>query len=135
MKYLIATYGSQRDHDALSGREGGPPAASAEEPAAIGGFLAEFTAALADSGELVDAQGLAAPALARRVRLQEGARVVTDGPFAETEEVLAGYWIVECADLERATEIAARLNECPGPVPEAGTVIWPVLGADGGLDD
>lgn len=41
--------------------------------------------------------------------------VVTDGPYAETAEVLAGYWIVECESFDRATEIAARLAKCPGP--------------------
>jgi len=51
----------------------------------------------------------------RRIRLQEGVPVVTDGPYAETQEVLAGYWIVECDSFDRATEIAARLAGCPGP--------------------
>ena len=46
--------------------------------------------ALAESGELVDAQGLTAPVHARRVQLREGAPVVTDGPYPETQEVLAG---------------------------------------------
>jgi hypothetical protein len=41
--------------------------------------------------------------------------VVTDGPYAETQEVLAGYWIVECESFDRATEIAARLRNCPVP--------------------
>jgi hypothetical protein len=41
--------------------------------------------------------------------------VVTDGPYAETEEVLAGYWLVDCDSFDRATEIAARLSNCPGP--------------------
>jgi hypothetical protein len=41
--------------------------------------------------------------------------VVTDGPYAETQEVLAGYWIVECESFDRATEIAARLTRTPGP--------------------
>ncbi len=41
--------------------------------------------------------------------------VVTDGPYAETEEVLAGYWVVECESFDRATEIAARLGDCPSP--------------------
>jgi hypothetical protein len=40
---------------------------------------------------------------------------VTDGRYAETYEVLAGYWIVECETFDRATEIAARLATCPGP--------------------
>ena len=40
---------------------------------------------------------------------------MTDGPYAEAEEVLAGYWIVECESFDRATEIAARLTSCPAP--------------------
>ena len=40
--------------------------------------------------------------------------MVTDGPYAEAEEVLAGYWIVECESFDRATEIASRLTSCPG---------------------
>jgi hypothetical protein len=40
---------------------------------------------------------------------------VTDGPYAETEEVLAGYWLVDCESFDRATELAARLKNCPGP--------------------
>jgi hypothetical protein len=41
--------------------------------------------------------------------------VVTDGPYAEAEDVLAGYWVVECDSFDRATEIIARLAGCPGP--------------------
>jgi hypothetical protein len=41
--------------------------------------------------------------------------VVTDGPYAETTEVLAGYWIVECESFDRATAIAARLSSAPAP--------------------
>jgi hypothetical protein len=41
--------------------------------------------------------------------------VVTDGPYAETQEVLAGYWIVECESFDRATEIASRLADTPAP--------------------
>src|SRR6266536_1528234 len=40
---------------------------------------------------------------------------VTGGPYAETQEVLAGFWIVECESFDRATEIAARLATCPAP--------------------
>lgn len=66
-------------------------------------------------GEFVDAQGLTAPVHARRIRLREGVPVVTDGPYAETEEVLAGYTIVECDSFDRATQIAARLANTPHP--------------------
>ncbi len=42
-------------------------------------------------------------------------RFVTDGPYAETTQVLAGYWIVECESFDRATEIAAQMANCPAP--------------------
>lgn len=53
--------------------------------------------------------------LARRIRLRDGAPVVTDGPYPKSGEVLAGYWIVECESFDRATQIAARLTAIPGP--------------------
>ncbi len=74
-----------------------------------------FNQELLDSGELVETRGLSAPVHARRVRFKEGAPVVTDGPYAEAEEVLAGYWVVQCESFDRATEIASRLVGCPGP--------------------
>jgi hypothetical protein len=48
-------------------------------------------------------------------------KIVTDGPYAETQEVLAGYWIVECESFDRATQLAARLGECPAPPEVAAT--------------
>jgi hypothetical protein len=77
--------------------------------------MESFNKDLADSGELVETRALAAPVLTRRLQLQNGVPVVTDGPYAETQEVLAGYWIVECESFDRATEIAARLSTCPAP--------------------
>jgi RNA polymerase sigma factor (sigma-70 family) len=74
-----------------------------------------FNQELLDSGELVETRGLSAPVHTRRVQLREGVPVATDGPYAEAEEVLAGYWVVECDSFDRATEIAARLTICPGP--------------------
>lgn len=71
---------------------------------------------LSANGELVDAQGLDAPAGARIVRVAaNGAPVVTDGPFVESKEFLAGYWIVEVESAGRAYEIAARASAAPGP--------------------
>ena len=77
--------------------------------------MEKFTGELSESGELVETRGLTAPVHARRIQTRDGAPVVTDGPYAETTEVLAGYWIVECDSFDRATEIAARLARCPGP--------------------
>lgn len=116
MKYMILAYGSQRDYDALAGRaDTGGPAWSAQDFAEMGAFMEAFSAGLVSSGELVDTQGLTAPVHARRIRLDAGVPVVTDGPYAEAEEVLAGYWIVECDSFDRATQLASRLTECPGP--------------------
>ena len=116
MKYMILVYGSQQDYDSMSGRASHDrPAWSAEEFAVLGAFMESFTKELAESGELVETRGLAAPVHARRIRLQDGVPVVTDGPYAETQEVLAGYWVVECESFDRATEIASRLTGCPGP--------------------
>ena len=116
MEYMILTYASQRDYDAMAGKPTVQSAWSAEDFAAMGAFMATFNQELAESGELVETRGLTAPVHTRRVRLRNGVPVVTDGPYAETAEVLAGYWIVECESFDRATEIAARLSKCPGPV-------------------
>ena len=59
-----------------------------------------------------------------------GAPVVTDGPYAETEEVLAGYTIVECDSFDRATEIAARVSNCPYPAGAPGEFIIDVRPID-----
>ena len=71
---------------------------------------------LTDRGELVDAQGLAGPDQAKFVVSDgRGAPVVTDGPFPESKELLAGYWTVEVETVERAIEIAAQASAAPGP--------------------
>ncbi|MBO0686903.1 MAG: hypothetical protein J2P45_27460 [Candidatus Dormibacteraeota bacterium] len=114
MKYMILTYASQRDYDAMSGKATAT-AWTAEDFAAMGAFMESFNKDLAESGELVETRGLTAPVHARRIRLQGGVPVVTDGPYAETQEVLAGYWIVECESFDQATEIAGRLANTPGP--------------------
>ncbi len=115
MKYMILTYGSQQDYDGMGGKATDKPAWSAEEFAAMGAFMEQFNKDLEESGELVETRGLVAPVHTRRLGSQGGVPVVTDGPYAETEEVLAGYWVVECESFDRATEIAARLGECPAP--------------------
>lgn len=70
---------------------------------------------LRDKGELVDAQGLAGPDLAKTV-VSDGKRspVVTDGPYPEGKELLAGYRIVDVETEDRALEIAAQVSAAPG---------------------
>ena len=78
-------------------------------------FMMRFSKELKEAGELVGAEGLAGPEAARVVRAgANGAPEVTDGPFAEAKEFLAGYWIVDCENKERAYEIAARASAAPG---------------------
>ncbi len=80
------------------------------------GFMMRFAKELKDSGELVGLEGLASPGQARIVRAgKTGAPEVTDGPFAEAKEFLAGYWIVHVESAQRAYEIAARASAAPGP--------------------
>ncbi|OKI20135.1 YciI family protein [Streptomyces sp. CB03911] len=87
-----------------------------EELRAHIGFMRDTNLKLAGSGELVDAQGLAMPDTAKIVRSQaNGAPVVTEGPFAETKEFLAGWWIVDCEEPGRAVEIATAISAAPGP--------------------
>jgi hypothetical protein len=79
-------------------------------------FQHAFGAELTERGELVDGQGLAAPELARFVVSDGvGAPVITDGPFPESKELLAGYWLVDVERAERAIEIAAQASAAPGP--------------------
>lgn len=78
-------------------------------------FMKDFHQALTEAGELVDAQGLAGPQDATIVRAGGNGRPeVTDGPFAESKEFLAGYWIIDCETPQQAYEIAARASAAPG---------------------
>jgi hypothetical protein len=78
-------------------------------------FQRILNAELIDSGEYVDAQGLAGPDLAKIVTFAgEGAPVVTDGPFLESKEFLAGYRVIDVESEERALEIAAKASAAPG---------------------
>jgi hypothetical protein len=64
-----------------------------------------------DAGAFVAADPLHAPSTATTVRIRDGERLLSDGPFAETREWLAGYYLLDCPDLDAALELAAR---CPG---------------------
>ncbi len=79
-------------------------------------FVRRFNQELADAGELVSSEGLGGPEQIRVVQAtKDAAPTVTDGPFPESKEFLAGYWMVDVASPERAVEIAARLSAIPGP--------------------
>jgi hypothetical protein len=64
---------------------------------------------LRETGEFIGAWGVADQVMAKTVRLQNGAPVVTDGPYLEAKEYLGSFDIVDCESLERALEIAGRV--------------------------
>jgi len=79
-------------------------------------FQKTLNVELLDSGELVDAQGLAGPDAAKVV-VSDGVNPprIMDGPYPESKELLAGYRLVDVTGLDRALEIAARSSAAPGP--------------------
>lgn len=80
------------------------------------GFMNELNAGLKASRQFVAAEGLVSPDQARLVTAQEdGSPSVTDGPFAESKEFIAGYWIIDVKDADEAYRFAARVSSCPGP--------------------
>jgi hypothetical protein len=78
-------------------------------------FMMGFNKELMQSGELVDAQGLSGPDQAKIIRAKkDGSPAITDGPFPESKEFLAGFWIIDVETERRAIEIAARASAAPG---------------------
>ncbi|KUO17114.1 YciI family protein [Streptomyces dysideae] len=126
MRYLVMVQGTQADYEAMQGKASAhSPAWSEQELQAMYAYMTAINDDLSESGEMIDGQGLTEPAQTRLVTLgDDGKAVITDGPYSETKELLAGYWVLECAGLERVTEIAERVARCP--VPE-GVTDYPVV--------
>ena len=100
MKYLIAMFGDQATMVETK---------STEWIKSMIRFMEDLDRELAESGEKVDSIGLVDPTMAKTVRFQNGAPVSTDGPFAESKESLAGYYLVDVEDEARALEIASKI--------------------------
>ena len=97
MKYMLLIYNNPESMQALSG-----------DLDAVFAEVEALMSELQESGEWVGGEGLADASQARTVRVRNGVPAITDGPYVEAKEQLAGYCIFECESLERATEIAAR---------------------------
>ncbi len=85
--------------------------AEREDPAkaeAYWGAWGAYVGALQQSGAVVNGDGLQPPHTATTIRVREGKRLVQDGPFADSKEQLAGYFIIEAPDLDAAIEWAAK---------------------------
>jgi hypothetical protein len=84
--------------------------AEQDEDAAGMSMLLELHRSLREAGVLLDVQRLRPVDSATSVRVRDGQTQITDGPFAVTKEMLAGYYLVECADLDEAIKVAAGLS-------------------------
>ncbi|MFF0091089.1 YciI family protein [Streptomyces canus] len=137
MKYLVMVQGTQADYEAMRGKGSEhSPAWSEQEIQTMYAFMSAVNDDLSETGEMLDGQGLAEPAQVRHVsRDADGKAVITDGPYSETKELLCGYWVLECESLERVTEIAERIAQCPQPAgaPEYPVVIRPILDGAGDI--
>jgi len=99
MKYLLAIYGNDDVWNSF------PP----EQLQQIIKETDAHNTSLFASGELIGAYGVADQIQAKKVRLADGAAVVTDGPYIEAKEYLGSFYVVDCESLDRAIEIAAEM--------------------------
>jgi hypothetical protein len=105
MRYMLLVYSNENSMEA----------ASPEERAAIRAGHAAVIGEASQRGILRGAEPLEPTSTATTVRVQQRKVLVTDGPFAETKEQLAGYYILDCKDLDEALEWAARIpTACAG---------------------
>src|SRR5690348_9506276 len=80
------------------------------------GFMNELNKDLKSKGQWVVDEGLVSPDQARLVTANgDGTPSVTDGPFAESKEFIAGFWIIDVKNADEAFKFAARVSACPGP--------------------
>lgn len=114
MKFMLLVYGNEQAWD-----EAGREQCYAES--------AQLAHEIKMSGQYLDTSPLHPVSTATSVRVREGKRFVTDGPFAETYEQLGGYFLVDVKDLDEAIEIAARI-----PGGRVGTVeVRPIMEIEG----
>ena len=99
MKYMLLIYTSERQWAAMS---------PAEQGATMGEYRT-FTQSIRESGQMVGGDRLDGVDTATTVRVRDSKTLTTDGPYAETKEQLAGYYIVEAKDIDEAIGIAARI--------------------------
>ncbi|MGK4584691.1 YciI family protein [Kitasatospora sp. HPMI-4] len=101
MKYLLIMHMNPAVWDSLSEDERN------EVMSGHGAFMSKIK----ESGEFVFTQALAAPGQSSVVRVRNGVPAVTDGPYTEAKEFLAGYYVIDCKDRDRAHEIAAMIPD------------------------
>jgi hypothetical protein len=112
MRYLLLVYGDPENWEhPLFLRDPRFLALPQEERDALTAQAEEVFAEITGSGELVEGTALADPLTTRTVRVRGGVPAVTDGPYVEAKEQLAGYFVLDCESPERAAQIAARFPD------------------------
>jgi hypothetical protein len=100
MQYMLLIY---------TAPENAPQPGTPEEGAAMKAEFFNYTTALQEAGVMVAGDALHPADTASTVRVRDGERLVTDGPFAETKEWLAGYYLIDVPDLDTALDWAAKM--------------------------
>lgn len=114
MKYMLLIYGDEK-------------VLNQTEREACYGESAQLAQRLKDKGQYLDAAPLHLVATATSVRVRDGKRLVTDGPFAETREQLGGYFLIDAGNLDDALAVAEQI-----PMAKKGTVeIRPIMEISG----
>ena len=113
MKYLMLIYGNQEKWASIP----------ADQWSEVIARQDAFNRKYRETGELIGAYGLADEIQARLVRREDGQPAVTDGPYLETKEYIASFYLLDCESEERAHQIAADM-----PFADVDPVeIWPIL--------
>lgn len=112
MKFVLMVYSNPRNwsHPMFLQAEEALAMSEAER-AALRAQIVELFDEISENGEFVDGFALADPSTTAVSRVRDGVLTTTDGPFAETKEHLAGFFILDCASIERVNEIAGRFPD------------------------
>jgi hypothetical protein len=126
-QYMLLVYQAEADPEVQAEREKG-----------VTPMLVELNASLREAGLLVGVQRLRSVESATSVRVRDGETEIVDGPFAVTKEVLAGYYVLECADLDEALKQAERMPMAGWGTIEVRPVVspeeWVDIARDAGAD-
>jgi hypothetical protein len=113
MKFMLLLWGDESQWAGMS----------EEEAAAEMGRWDEYTRRLTEAGALVSGEGLQPSATSKTFRIEDGERIVTDGPYAETKEQVGGFYVIECASFDDALDWASKLPSAD----RGSTEIRPVM--------
>ena len=111
MKYLILIHLNERELYAMS----------EADMSALNARHLDFNNRLRQSGNWIEAEALQPANTSKQVRVRRGKPSITDGPFAESKELVAGFYLIEARDIDEATRIASEI-----PSASIGTIeVWP----------